>query len=159
MNKGLVFCLCLRQGSGRELEGLDTIWHIQYVIGCLTTRFREVESSATGYQHYSDVIVGVMASQITIFTIVYSIVHSGADRRKHQNSASLASARGIQRWPVNSPHNWPVTRKTFPFVDVIMKWPYRSVIWQSCGLHLCLPVFPNCDALRSLNNRRFMVKF
>ena len=24
------------------------------------------------------------------------------------------------RWPVNSPHKWPVTRKMFPFDDVIM---------------------------------------
>ena len=24
-------------------------------------------------------------------------------------------------WPVNSPHKWPVTRKMFPFDDVIMK--------------------------------------
>ena len=29
--------------------------------------------------HYSDVIMGVMASQITSFTIVYSTVYSGAD--------------------------------------------------------------------------------
>ena len=28
--------------------------------------------------------------------------------------------RGIHRWPVNSPHKWPVTRKIFPFDDVIM---------------------------------------
>ena len=27
---------------------------------------------------------------------------------------------GIQGWPVNSPHKWPVTRKMFPFDDVIM---------------------------------------
>ena len=27
---------------------------------------------------------------------------------------------GIHRWPVNSPHKWPVTRKMFPFDDVIM---------------------------------------
>ena len=43
-----------------------------------------------------------------------------ADRRKHQNSTSLAFVRGIQRWPVNSPHKGPVTRKIFPFDDVIM---------------------------------------
>ena len=43
-----------------------------------------------------------MASQITSLTIVYSTVHSGADQRKHQSSASLAFARGIHRWPVNS---------------------------------------------------------
>ena len=28
--------------------------------------------------------------------------------------------RGIHRWPVNSPHKGPVTRKIFPFDDVIM---------------------------------------
>ena len=31
-----------------------------------------------------------VASQITSFTVVYSIVYSDADQRKHQNSASLA---------------------------------------------------------------------
>ena len=35
-------------------------------------------------------------------------------------SASLAFARGIHRWPVNSPHKGPVTRKMVPFDDVIM---------------------------------------
>ena len=40
--------------------------------------------------------------------------------RKHQSSASLAFVRGIHRGPVNSPHKWPVTRKMFPFDDVIM---------------------------------------
>ena len=53
--------------------------------------------------HYSDVITGAMASQITSLTIVYSTVYSGADQRKHQRSASLAFVRGIHRWPVNSP--------------------------------------------------------
>ena len=42
-------------------------------------------------------------------------------RWKHQSSASLAFVRGINRWPVNSPHKWPVTWKMFPFDDVIMK--------------------------------------
>ena len=28
--------------------------------------------------------------------------------------------RGIHRWPMNSPHKWPVTRKMFPFDDVVM---------------------------------------
>ena len=64
--------------------------------------------------------MGSMASQITSLTIVYSAVYSGADQRKHQSSASLAFVRGIHRGPVNSPHKWPVTRKMFPFDDVIM---------------------------------------
>ena len=40
--------------------------------------------------------------------------------RKHQSSASLSFVRGIHRWSVNSPHKGPVTRKMFPFDDVIM---------------------------------------
>ena len=63
---------------------------------------------------------GAMSSQITSLTFVYSTVYSDADQRKHQSSASLAFVRGIHRGPVNSPHKWPVTRKMFPFDDVIM---------------------------------------
>ena len=54
-----------------------------------------------------------------------STVCSGADQRKHQSSASLAFVRGIHRWPVNSPHKGPVTRKMFPFDDVIMWTNYN----------------------------------
>ena len=74
--------------------------------------------------HYTDVIMGTIASQITSLTIVYSTVYSDADQRKYQSSASLAFVRGVHRRPVNSPHNWPVTRKMFPFDDVIM-WDTR----------------------------------
>ena len=61
-----------------------------------------------------------MVSQITGVSIVYSTVCSGADQRKHQNSASLAFVRGIHRWPVNLPDKEPVMRKMFLFDDVIM---------------------------------------
>ena len=47
--------------------------------------------------HYDDVIMITMASQMTSLTILYSIVYSGADERKHQNSALLAFVRGIHR--------------------------------------------------------------
>ena len=76
--------------------------------------------------HYSGVIMGAMAYQITSLTIVYSTVNSGTDQRKHQSSASLAFVRGIHRWPVNSPHKWPGTRKMFPFDDVSMIMLYRQ---------------------------------
>ena len=65
--------------------------------------------------------MGAMASQITSLTIVYSAVYSEADHRKHQSSALLAFVQEIHRRPVNFPHKWPVTRKMFPFDDVIMK--------------------------------------
>ena len=70
--------------------------------------------------HHSDVIMGAMASHITSLTIVYWTVYADADQRKHQSSASLAFVWEIHRGPVNSPHKWPVTRKMFPFDDVIM---------------------------------------
>ena len=41
--------------------------------------------------------------------------------KKHQSFASLAYVRGIHRWPMNSPHKGPVTRKMVSFDDVIMK--------------------------------------
>ena len=62
-------------------------------------------------------IMGVMASQINSLSIVYQVAYSGTDQRKYQSSASLAFVRGIHRWPVNSPHKGPVTRKRFPFVS------------------------------------------
>ena len=47
--------------------------------------------------HYIDVIMTTMASQITSLTVVYSTVYSDADQRKHQSSASLAFVWGIHR--------------------------------------------------------------
>ena len=70
--------------------------------------------------HYADVMMTTIAPQITSLTIVYSTIYSGADQSEHQSSASLAFVWGIHRGPVNSPHKWPVTRKIFPFDDVIM---------------------------------------
>ena len=71
--------------------------------------------------HYGDVIMGMMVSQIPSLIIVYSTVYSGADQRKHQSSASLPFVRRIHRGPVNSLQKWSVTRKMFPFDDVIVE--------------------------------------
>ena len=102
---------------------------------------------ACNSSHYGDVKMGAIASQITSLTIVYSTVYSDADQRKHQSSASLAFVWEIQR--VNSPHKWPVTRKMFPFDDVIMihgstsimvRWTTRVVI--TGGTELWQPRVP-----------------
>ena len=77
--------------------------------------------------YYNGVIMSAVASQITGVSIVYSTVCSDSDQRKHQSSASLAFVRGIRRWPVNSPHKWPVTRKIFPFNDV--SWRQWITFW------------------------------
>ena len=61
--------------------------------------------------------MGTMASQITSLIIVFLTVYSDADQRKHEISVSLAFVRG---------HKWPVTRKKFPFDDVIMVLRYAD---------------------------------
>ena len=106
--------------SSRNLLGIH--FYVKYVIG-LHSRFIAIIMwfiSVTHQTHYDDVIMSAMASQITSPTIVYSTVYSRHRSKKHQSSASLAFMRGIQRWPVNSPNKGPVTRKMFPFDDVIM---------------------------------------
>ena len=87
--------------------------------------------------HYSDVIMSAMASQVTGVSIVCLIVCSGVDQRKHRSSASRAFVRGIHRWPEDSPHKGSVTRKMFPFDEVIMdcsmaKGTHASVNYYSC---------------------------
>ena len=52
--------------------------------------------------------MGAIASQITSFTVVYSIVYSDADQRKYESSTSLAFVLAICAGK-------PVTRKIFTF--------------------------------------------
>ena len=117
--------------SGRLRPGLEQ----QYIESVITTHdnirsdavtihssitWRFIEHWSTSTTHYCDTIMGTVASQITSRTIAYTAVYSDVDQSKHQSSASLAFVWGIHRGPVNSPHKWPVTRKMFPFDDVIM---------------------------------------
>ena len=59
-------------------------------------------------------------------------------RRSKKISKLRVTGRGIHRVPVNSPHKWPVTRKMYPFDDVIMlkvsahsnSWATR-IMWES----------------------------
>ena len=86
--------------------------------------------------HHNDVIMSAIESQITSLAIVYSTAFSGADQRKYQSFASLAFVKRITRWQVNSPHKGPVTRKMFPFDDVIMLiniWIGHGVIYKHCA--------------------------
>ena len=73
--------------------------------------------------HYNDIIMSMMASQITRVSIVCSTICWGADQRKHQSFTSLTFVREIHQWLVDSPHKGPVTWKMFPFDDIIM-WPF-----------------------------------
>ena len=106
--------------------------------------------------NYGDVRMGAITSQITNLKIVYSTIYSDADQNKHQSSASLAFERGIHRGPVNSPHKWLVTRKMFPFDDVIML-PAVPGITQLGGRNviLCWTGYPEeLNTLRTTQNGR-----
>ena len=74
-----------------------------------------------------DVIRSTMASQTIGVSIVCSTVYFGED----QSSASLAFVGEIHRWPVDFPHQGPVTLKKFPFDDVIIFAGTRQIIWLS----------------------------
>ena len=86
--------------------------------------------------------MSAMASQITGVLVVYSIVYSCADQRKHQSYASQAFVRGIHRWPVNSPHKGAVTWKMFPLDDAILRcndmyfkvYKHERLLLTQCGL-------------------------
>ena len=104
--------------------------------------------------HYSDVIMNLMASQITSVATFYSTFQSGADQRKHPSSASLSFMRGIHRGPVNSPHKGPVTRKMFPFDDVIM-----NVILRYWKFSCLVSVKLNFSVLHVFFNRFLLISF
>ena len=71
--------------------------------------------------------------------------------QKHQSCASLAFVRGIHRWLVDSSDKRPVTRKMFPFDDVIMgsvfmssyhAKPNRFLLWSFQYLDWCCKAIP-----------------
>ena len=100
---------------------------VRWVYRCLIT---------PGLFHYNDVIMNAITSQITSLTIVCSNAHSGADQRKHLSSASLAFVRGIHRWPVNSPHKGPVTRKCFHLMT--LSCPRKMISFRLTPLFIVL---------------------
>ena len=90
--------------------------------------------------HYSDVIMGAMASQT---------IYSGADQRKYHSYASLAFVLGIHRGPVNSPHKWPVNAENVSIwwrhhVNTMrhhwVKWKYMFEMFEG--------VIQTCDWIR-----------
>ena len=90
-----------------------TVQIIKQVYGKMEKGRNSIDIALELRLHYSDVVMGAMAYQITSLAIVYSTVYSGAYQRKHQSYAPLAFVWGIHRWPVHSPHKWPVTGKCF----------------------------------------------
>ena len=65
-------------------------------------------------------------------------------RRSEQTSKLRATSlcEGIRRWPVNSPYKGSVTRKMFPFDDVIMQYVFSEhtllcFIWRWSHFERC----------------------
>ena len=81
--------------------------------------------------------MGAMASQITSLMIVYSTVYQTQIKENIKAARHWPFMWVIHRWPVNSPHKWPVTRKMFPFHDVIMWW-IMFIDEHKLNLRLCL---------------------
>ena len=100
---------------------LDYHWSKQWLGAKLLPETMIIGDNCILKNHYNDVKISAIVSQIIGASIVCSTACSGAYQRMHQSFASLAFVRGIHRWPVNSPHKGPVTRKMLPFDGVIMK--------------------------------------
>ena len=83
-------------------------------------------------KHHDDVIMSLMASQITCVSIACLVVCAGADQRKHQRSASLTFVRGIHRSPAGFPHKGQVMRKMFLCDDVIVTFMNITFIFGRC---------------------------
>ena len=92
---------------------LACVWGIHQIPDC---------PDPTNYpgMHYNDVIMSTMASQITSLTVVFSTVYSR--RRSKKTSKLRVTGLCAENSPVTGefPAQRPVTRKMFPFDDVIM---------------------------------------
>ena len=96
--------------------------------------------------------MSAIASQITSITIVYWTVDSDADQRKHKSSASLGFWAGNSPGTGEFPHKWPVTRKIFPFDDIMWMLshtapPMQFMSWSTMTKFNLLEWFNICSVL------------
>ena len=96
-------------------------WHHMNIMASQMTRMSSVysivypEEATLQWRH-----MNITAFQITRIATVYYTVYPEANQRQRQSSESRTFVRGIHWWPVDSLNKGPVTRKMFPFHDVIM---------------------------------------
>ena len=96
--------------TSHEYCGVSNHWHIDCLFNGLfkTTTKRNISyfwpkrfhvmTSFCSMCHYSDVIMGTVASQITSLIIVYSTVYSGTDQRKHRSAQRASNADNVSIW-------------------------------------------------------------
>ena len=83
--------------------------------------------------------------------------------KRHQSPHYWPFVRGIHRWPVNSPHKGPVTRKKLPFDDVIMVCTISATqnslyLYHSMCTRQALADFPMFPCIRYHFIHIFIVK-
>ena len=72
--------------------------------------------------------VSGMAYRFTAFSILDLQFAQANNKENTQAQCYWPFVRGIHRWPVDSPHNWPVMWKVFPWHDVT--WTALAItIW------------------------------
>ena len=95
--------LCLRYFLSVVLEDKHYVYifhsHLHFLGQILVSNTIDVN-------HYDDVIMTMLESQITSLTVVYSIVYSGVHQRKHQSSASLAFPAQMASYAENASIWW-----------------------------------------------------
>ena len=94
--------------------------------------------------HYSDVIMGAIASETTSLIIVYSTVYSGADvsfkriRKKIDRVLTAPHSAGscmmAHWWVTDSPHKGPIIQKVCPYHDIVTH--VGSTIRYNCDTNL-----------------------
>ena len=89
------------------------------------------EFAASILLHYINVIMTTMASQITSLTGCLLNLLFGPRSKKTSKLRVTGLCVGNSPGSVNSPHKGPVTRKMFPFDDVIMVYTGRFCPYHS----------------------------
>ena len=113
--------------------------------------------------HHSDVMMGVMTSQITSLSIVYSTVYSGADQRKHQSSLSLQDIPykmliilfGVISSLVATGFIWVIFIRPFEKRDVLCRGNVRPSVCPS----VCPSVRPSVRVFRTFLQHALRYQF
>ena len=79
------------------IETVKISYKISILFCCALLCFGYSRKLQQRINHYNDVIMSLIASQITNLTVVCSTVYSDADQRKHQSSVWMAFVWGIHR--------------------------------------------------------------
>ena len=85
------------------------------------------------WNHYSDVILSAIGSEIISVLIVYWTVCSGIDQRKHHSSAPLAFVRKADELMMSDRHmtfTWQWHKDINPGIGWQMIYPFR-LLWKT----------------------------